>query len=201
MIDSQIPPATEPIANLPSLLLRQKLARLFTGKLARASGLMFVATVGGGLLGYVFQVLMGRMLSVADYGLFIAMMALLVLVAVPLSTLTMLVSRRASEYRAKQQPEKVAAIFWWVNRLVLWSALALLLLALPFSAYIRDYAHLDSLVPVWVFLLVAVAMLFGPVNIAFLQAQQNFRWIAFVSVGLHGFKILFCVILVFAGFT
>lgn len=197
MIDLQTSP-TKKTTNMSSLL-PQQLARIFTGKLTKASGLMFVATIGGGLLGYVFQILMGRMLSVADYGLFIAMMALLVVVAVPLSTLTMLVSRRASEYRAKQQPEKTAAMFWWVNGRVLSSALIVLLLTLPFSSFLRDYAHLETLTSIWIFLLVAVAMLFGPVNIAFLQAQQNFRWIAFASVGLHGFKILFCVVLVFAG--
>lgn len=184
---------------MPPMSLRQKVTRQFTGKLAKASGLMFVATVGGGLLGYVFQILMGRMLSVVDYGLFTALMALLILVSVPLSTLTMLVSRRVSEYRARQQLAEVAAIFRWVNTTVLWCAAALLLTTLPLSSDIQGYAKLDSLIPVWVSLLAAAAMLFGPVNIAFLQALQKFRFIAFATVGLHAFRILFCVAFVFAG--
>ena len=192
-------PLVEETETMPPMSLRQKVARQFTGKLAKASGLMFVATVGGGLLGYVFQILMGRMLSVVDYGLFIAMMALLILVSVPLSTLTMLVSRRVSEYRAKQQQAQVVAIFRWVNRTVFWCAFALLLMILPLSSYIKEYAQLDSLAPVWIFLLAGAAMLFAPVNIAFLQALQKFRFIAFASIGLHAFRILFCVALVFAG--
>lgn len=195
-----IDPYINPSSNAQSMTLRQKLTQLFVGKLAKASGLMFIATVGGGLLGYVFQILMGRMLSVADYGLFIAMIALLAVVSVPISTVSMLVSRRASEYRAKQEPEKIAAMFWWVNGRVLRSALIMVLLVLPFSSYLKDYAHLESLAPILVLLLVAVAMLFLPLNIAFLQAQQNFLWIAFANVGIHGFKILFCVAFVFAGF-
>jgi len=143
---------------------------------------------------------MGRMLGVADYGLFIAMVALLAIVSVPISTVAMLASRRASEYRAKQQPERMAVMFWWVNGRVLWSALTMILLVLPFLSYLKDYAHLGSLAPILVLLLVAVAMLFLPLNIAFLQAQQNFLWIAFANVGIHGFKIFFCVAFVFAGF-
>jgi O-antigen/teichoic acid export membrane protein len=182
------------------LALHRRLANLFSGKLARASSLMFIATIGGGILGYVFQVLMGRMLSVSDYGVFVTLMALLAVAGVPLGTLSMVVSRRASEYRAKNQPERVAAMFWWINQRVLWIALAVVLCALPFTPFLRDYAQLESLVSAWIFLLLTFTMLFGPVNNAFLQAQQNFRWLAIAGVAGHGFKLLFCVALVYAGF-
>lgn len=171
------------------------------GKLARASGLMLVSFVGGGILGYVFQILMGRMLSVPDYGLFITLMALLQMVGVPLGTLSMVVSRRASDYLAKGQHVQIAAMFRWVNRRVLWIALAVVLCALPFTLWMRDYLHLASLVPVWLFLLIAFTSLFVPINTAFLQAQQNFLWFAASIVGAHGLKIVFCGALVYAGFN
>ncbi len=179
---------------------RHHLSKLLTDKLAKASGLMFVSTIGGGILGYAFQILMGRLLSVSDYGLFIILMALLMVTGVPLGTLSMVVSRRASKYRAKNQPERVAAMFWWVNRRVLWIALTVVLCALPFTPFLRDYMRLESLVPAWIFLFMVFASLFVPVNTAFLQAQQNFRWIAIYIVAAPGFKIVFCVALVFAGF-
>lgn len=173
---------------------------LFTSKLAKASGLMFASTVVGGALGYVFQVLMGRLLSIAEYGLFVTLMALFAVIGVPLSTLSMVVARKASEYRAKKQPERIAAMFWWVNKRVLWTGVAVILCVLPFAPIVRDYFRLDSLIPVWIFLLMAFAVLFGPVNSALLQAQQNFRWLAVYSVAGHGFRIFFCVALVLAGF-
>lgn len=194
---SPAPTGPPPGTPLPS---RHHLGRLLTGKLAKASGLMFISTIGGGVLGYVFQVLMGRLLSVADYGLFVTLIALLVVVGIPLGTLSMVVSRRASDYRAKNQPERIAAMFWWINQRVLWIALTAVLCALPFTPFLRDYAHLESLVPAWIFLLLTFTVLFGPVNIAFLQAQQNFRWLAINGLAVHGFKVFFCVALVYAGF-
>lgn len=175
-------------------------AGLVTSKLARASSLMFVATIAGGVLGYVFQVLMGRLLSIADYGLFVTLMALFAVIGVPLGALNMVVARKASEYRAKNQPERLAAMFWWVNKRVFWTGAVVILCASPFVAVMRDYFRLDSIVPVWIFLLMVFAALFGPVNSAFLQALQGFRWLAANGVTGHGFKIIFCVALVFAGF-
>jgi O-antigen/teichoic acid export membrane protein len=143
---------------------------------------------------------MGRLLSVSDYGLFIILMALLMVTAVPLGTLSMVVSRQASKYWAKNQPEQVAAMFWWVNRRVLWVALTLALCALPFTPFLRDYVRLESLVPTWIFLFMVFASLFVTVNTSFLQAQQNFRWFAVYIVAAPGFKMVFCAALVFAGF-
>lgn len=178
---------------------RRLLTSLLTGKLARASGLMFISIVGGGILGYVFQILMGRMLSVSDYGLFITLMALLQVVSVPLITLSMVVSRQASDYLAQNRFGRLANMFWWVSSRVLWAALAVVLCALPFTSQIMDYFHLESLYQVWIFLLIIFTAFFSPINMAFLQAQQNFRWLAISVVGAHGFKILFCGTLVYAG--
>ena len=182
------------------LALHRRLSNLFSGKLARASSLLFLTSIGAGILGYVFQVLMGQMLSVSDYGLFATLMALLMVAGVPLSTLSMVLSRRASGYWAKNQPARIAAMFWWTNQRVLWIALAMLMCALPFTPFLRDYAQLESLVPAWIFLLLSFMVMFGPVNSAFLQAQQNFRWLAIAGLTSQGLKLLFCVALVFAGF-
>lgn len=175
-------------------------ARIFTSKLARASGLMFVSTLAGGVLGYAFQVFMGRMLSIADYGLFVTFMALLAVIGVPFSALSMIVTRKASAYRAKNQPERIAGIFWWVNKRLLWAAIVVTLCALPFSPLMRDYFRLDSLVPIWIFLFIIFFLFFSTVNPAILQAQQNFRWLAASGMASPSFRIIFCVVLVFVGF-
>lgn len=181
-------------------LSRRYLAELLAGRLVKASALTFVATIGGGILGYVFQILLGRMLSVTDYGLFVTLIAVLAVVGVPLGTLSMVVSRRASEYRATNQPERIAAMFWWINQRVFWIALAAILCSAPFTPWLQNYFHLASLSTLWIFLFIIFTILFGPINIAFLQAQQNFRWIAINGLTVHGFKMLFCTALLLIGF-
>lgn len=175
------------------------ISSLLTGKLARASGLMFISIMAAGILGYVFQIIMGRMLSITEYGLFITLMALLQIISVPLSTVNMVVSRQASEYFAKNQIGRIAEMFWWITQRVLLFGLAAMLCTLPFIPWLRDYFRLESIVPVWTFLFVAFTFLFAPINVAFLQAQQNFRWLALNFLGTHSFKILFCGLLVYAG--
>jgi O-antigen/teichoic acid export membrane protein len=94
-------PATHESEQQTGLPLHRRVVQLFYGKLASASAWLFVGGIVGGLLGYVFQVLMGRMLSTQEYGLFNAMMAFFIVLGAPLGTLMMVVSRKISEYRAR----------------------------------------------------------------------------------------------------
>lgn len=94
-----------------ALLLHRRMVQLFYRKLVRASAWLFV----GGILGYVFPVLMGRMLSTQEYGLFNAMVAILTVVAAPSSNFSMVVSRKVSEYRAKQVSGRITHFYFSIN--------------------------------------------------------------------------------------
>src|SRR4051812_45659732 len=93
------------------MTLRRRLGDVLYSKLARASALLFTSTIAGGVLGYVFQVMMGRMLPTADYGLFSAIMALFMVLVTPLGALMLVISRKVSEYRALQDPGSVTHFY------------------------------------------------------------------------------------------
>ena len=73
--------------------MRHQVKQLFLSKLVRASGWLFTGGVAGGILGCLFQIIMGRMLSVSEYGIFSALMAALVVIGVPMLTLSMIITR------------------------------------------------------------------------------------------------------------
>lgn len=185
---------------LTHLSFRGCLTRLLSDQLIRASSVMFLSTVGGGVLGYVFQVLMGRMLSVEDYGVYITLMAMVTVIGVPLSTLSMLVTRRISAYRATNELIDAAGMYWWVNQKVLWTMLGFVFCILPFAPWLGDYFHLENSIPILLLLSLVFAMAFAPVNVAYLQALQKFNWLAANALASHIFKIGLCAILISAGF-
>ena len=92
--------------------MRRQVKQLFLGKLARASSWLVVGGVAGGILGYLFQIIMGRMLSVSEYGIFSALMAMIVVIGAPMTTLSMIISRRVSTYRSEQDNGKLGYLFY-----------------------------------------------------------------------------------------
>jgi len=160
---------------------------------------MFAGTVGAGILGYVFQVLMGRMLSTADYGLFNALMALFAVFSAPLATLLMIVARKVSEYRARNDYGSIRQFYFSIT---LWTTLVsalilgVTLLAAPdLQAYLKSPAQ----GPIYLFAALLFFSFFPILNDGFLQGLQSFSWLS-ASTALRTFlRIVFCAGLIMSG--
>ena len=145
---------------------------------------MFAGTMTTGVLGYVYQVLMGRMLTTHEYGLFSALMALFAVCSAPLATLLLVIARRVSEYRARQDPGSIRHFFHRIGlqtTVVAGFAVALCLLLAPqLQAYLKapGIAAIYLLGPLLFFSVLTV------VNDGFLQGLQSFNWLA-ASSGLR----------------
>jgi O-antigen/teichoic acid export membrane protein len=180
--------------------LYRRVFGLFYSKLARASAWLFVGSIAGGILGYVFQVLMGRMLSTHEYGLFSAVMALFAVFSAPLGTLMMVISRKVSEYRAKEDGGSISHFYYSINART--AVIGAGILAVCFASAPQVQSYLKASNVDIVYLLGALLFLSFPpiVNNAFLQGMQSFSWLsASTSLGVL-LKIVFSVALVWLGY-
>jgi O-antigen/teichoic acid export membrane protein len=183
-----------------NLTLHRKVIDSFFNKLAHASAWMFLGTVMGGTLGYVFQVLMGRMLSTQEYGLFSAMMALYAVLAAPLGTLVMVISRKVSEYRAKQDTGSITHFYFSVNVKSAVVGGLVLGVGVFFVPHIQSYLKAPDAIPVYLFGTLLFFTFFPIINNAFLQGLQNFTWLASTTSLGFVLKIIFSGALVWLGF-
>jgi len=169
-------------------------------KLAKASGWLFAGGITGGILGYVFQIIMGRMLTVEEYGLFTALMALMMVTGAPLGTLTMVVSRKVSAYRVNQRKGDLTHLFYTINLKALLVVLALLLLALFFIESVQFFLKVESREHLYLLTVLIVISFPQAINNAYLQGMQYFKWLS--ASGALGvlFKIISAVLLIWLGF-
>lgn len=182
-----------------TLPFHRRITDLFFSKLARASAWLFVGGIAGGILGYVFQVLMGRMLSTKEYGLFGAIMALYMVLSAPLGTLMMVISRKVSEYRAKQDVGSIAHFYYSMNIRTALVGGVFLGIYLLISPQIQSYLKASSAAPVYL-LGVLLLVTFPPViNNAFLQGFQRFAWFSASNLLNVLLKIACSVLLISLG--
>jgi len=178
----------------------QRLQQLLFSKLAKASGWLFAGGITGGILGYVFHIIMGRMLTVEEYGLFTALMALMMVTGAPLGTLTMVVSRKVSAYRVNQKTGDLTHLFYTINLKALLVVLALLLLALFFIETVQFFLKVESREHLYLLAVLIVISFPQSINNAYLQGMQYFKWLS--ASGALGvlFKIISAVLLIWMGF-
>ena len=183
-----------------ALPLHRRMVQLFYGKLASASAWLLVGGIAGGLLGYVFQVLMGRMLSTEEYGLFNAMMALFVVLGAPLGTLMMVISRKISEYRTRQDSGSITHLYYSISIRTAIVVAFILGVYLFFAPQIQFYLKAPNIIPVYL-LGVLLFLTFLPfINNAFLQGLQRFIWLSATGSVTVLLKIIFSAVLVWLGY-
>jgi O-antigen/teichoic acid export membrane protein len=180
--------------------LKQQIQQLFFGKLAKASSFLFAGIVVTGLLGYIFQIIMGRMLSVVEYGTFTALMAVIMLIGAPLKTLSMLVSREVSAYRQNQNISALTSIFYIVNSRIFLFSIFITIISLFFIQPLQNLLSIDKYIDFFLFISIILIAIPYAVIVAFLQGLQYFKWLSIAGVLAILLKILVAVILIFLGF-
>lgn len=179
---------------------KRYLSELLFNKLSRASAWMFIGSIAGGLLGYVFQLIMGRMLSTQEYGLFSAAMALFAVLATPLSTLVMVVSRKVSEYRAKLDFGSITHLYYFINWRSVLVGLTLTAASYFIAPQVQAYLKAPEILPVYLVEVLLLISLLPVINNAFLQGLQRFAWLSASNFLVFPFKIFFSAILVWFGY-
>jgi O-antigen/teichoic acid export membrane protein len=179
--------------------VRHQVKQLFLGKLARASSWLFVGGVAGGILGYLFQIIMGRMLSVSEYGIFSALMAMIVVIGAPMTTLSMIISRRVSTYRSEQDNGKLGYLFYWINRKLLLIAVVLVVLVVFNIKPLQNFLLIEKNAHLYLLLIILLIAFPQAVNNAYLQGLQYFKWLSVSGVLATLLKIIIAVILIYFG--
>src|SRR5258706_16150340 len=116
--------------------------------LLKNSTIVIVGVVVSNILAYVFHFIAGRMLGPEDYGVFGALMALFLLVALPAGALASAVTKFTSRYTTEQQPGKIEQLRKKVQKGVLIFATVMLLIIILFSQSIAGYLKIASRIPV-----------------------------------------------------
>ena len=179
---------------------KRQLNRLGANRLLRMGMWLTLANVLTGLLGYAYQVLMGRMLTPGAFALFSAIMALSMFLSSPLGAMFMVVSRRVSTLRARGNLHVLRNLYWRTHGAIALAGLGLLVLLYFLAESAQIYLKSPTIAPVWIFagFVLLNAMLL--ISNAFFQGMQRFRWLGGLGVLGVALKIFFSVLLIALGF-
>lgn len=162
-------------------------------------GLTIANVIGGGL-GYVYQILMGRLLTPADFGLLSTIVASYLLLTSPLSGAFMIVSRRVSSLSAIHQWSALSNFYRNSLKTLIMIVAPISLMIILCLPLMQNFFQTSSEWVVWIFALMVLLAPILVVNDGAFQGLQKFRWMAAFNVGGISLKITLSVLLVYVGF-
>ncbi len=173
--------------------------RFFQSKLIIGSLVMAGGTLVGGVGGYIYHLLMGRMLGPTDYGILTSLISLIYLLGIPLGVLNLVVVKFVSGFKGKKDFDSIVSFFRLVNRKVLIFSLLFLLLLLLLTPLMSVFLHLSSFLPVLLVLAFFLTSAFLMINRSFLQGLLKFGYFSSSSILESVLKLVFAFFLVLAG--
>ncbi len=170
------------------------------GSLFTVSALSFVAFMVSNVANYGTQVCLGRLLGPQAYGAYNALTAILMLLALPISALAYIFTRTVAQYHVRQQPQWIRYYYHQSFARLLMLGLSLCLLVFFAQAWLNDFLHIHhTRAAVWLGP-ATFAALFFPLNLAFIQGLQNFRWVTLLSAFAGPARFMCSVLIVWLGF-
>ncbi len=154
-------------------------------EIVKNGSILFVCTMAGNLANYSFQFLMGRTLSIEDFGAMNALLSVMMSLTLPTGAIMFVIAKYASTYVARGEKEKIGSLYRKALGGTSMLAFAITLVFVISSGLLGGYLRIDDRVSV----LILAAGIFGAfvltVNLGLLQGMQRFYYLG-AGLGLGG---------------
>ncbi len=177
----------------------KKISRQLFGNLVlKGSFLVLASSVLANLGAYLFHLFCGRLLGPADYGVLESLIALAYFLSIPLTVLTLLVTKFVSQNN--QRKEKVVSFLKIMSIFLAKAGLGILAAFLLLFPFLRQLVKIDSFGLFFGVGLISYLGIFSAVLTASLQGLMEFFRLGIMNVFGSWTKLLLAVVLVLFGF-
>ena len=180
--------------------MRKRVKKIVTHPLISGSSIVFIGSLIVNIFNYVFNLTMGRLLSIEEYGLLASLTAFISIIAIFQTSLIQLFAKFSAAYTAQDNVQLKKALFKNGLKISLGIGLSFFVLLIisiyPFSKFL----HVNSyLILVLVFLSSAI-LIFNSLPLGILQGELRFISVSALNIIGVVCRILFGVSLVLLGF-
>ncbi|MCX6795890.1 MAG: oligosaccharide flippase family protein, partial [Candidatus Falkowbacteria bacterium] len=161
------------------------------------SFILITGNLLAGLLGYVFHLIISRLLSVSEYGELQSLVSLISILAVPSAAISYFTIKHSAAYYAKNDYLGNFAFYKWLRTKIYKIILGLTLLFLASMPLLRAYLHLNNyynLIFTW---LIVIIGLFISLKTGILSGWQDFKKLSLNSALNAIFKLLIGITMVY----
>lgn len=158
-----------------------------------------IVNVAGGILGYAFQSIMGRLLLPVEYGQLTTIVSLGVFLGSPVAALIMMTARTVADDGARGRYTDLLHKYFALLKKVGCIAFVFILISILLIHDVETPLNLQNSTPLYLFLIYLFFWLLCSINFAYFQGLSEFSGLAFLELFGIALKILFSSFFVYLG--
>lgn len=151
----------------------------------RNASIIFVCTMAGNVANYFFQFIMGRSLSLEDFGTMNALLSLITGITLPASAVMIVLAKYASTYTVTGEHDGLSALYKMALKRISLMAVVVSAVFIIISGPVRTYLRIDDISALMILPIGIFGSFIMTVNLGMLQGLQRFYYFG-AGLGLGG---------------
>lgn len=169
-------------------------------KLASNSAIFIAGMMVGNIANWLFNLIMGRMLGPANYGVIVALTSLLLIITVPATSIQTVAMKFTTTFGSANNFPAINFLWRYLTKKVFWLGLAIFLITVAASKPIANFLQIPSYLPVIILSLVFLLIFLTPISRGILQGLQRFLPLS-INLSIEALiKLGVAILLVYLGF-
>ena len=181
--------------------MTERIKSLIKHPVVAGSSVIFLGSFGANFINYLFNLFMGRVLSVDDYGLLTSLNSLFILVGIFSVSFGSVVTKFSAKYYSSGDIPSAAVLVRHTGKFVLIFSSALTLILLMLTPQIAAFLHITNYVYIDLILGALFFSLILSIPAGFIQGRLQFLLLSFVTIIQPALKIVIALVLLFLGFS
>lgn len=162
--------------------MRNKIINIIRHPLILGSTIVFAGSFAANIFLYLFNLIMGRLLSVSDYGLLTTLISLVTLFGIIPVSFTGIFAKFAARYKANKDNEGYLSLLFNGGKFILILSGAIFIILMLFLPLIASFLHVsNALLLILVFLLIVVSIL-SALTVGALQGEMRFLSLSILNM-------------------
>lgn len=165
--------------------------RLLNSRIFMSSALISAASVAGGLINFLFNIIVGRILGQNDFGILYPLTSMFMILSLPAIALQYVISKDVSVMISRKDWRKLKKFLFEVIRIILIFEVVLVTVLLLLMPTLREFFHIDnSKAFLLTYLLIPLAVLVIPF-VSMVQSRERFG--VYIIYFMAGIVVKFAV--------
>jgi len=163
--------------------------------------IVFLGSTITNFINLLYQLLIAHNLNAADFAAFNSLLSIFMLISSPIGTFQAVIAKYSSEFRARNELEKVHTLLFVVMKNALICGLVSFLILYFLSPIILDRLKINSSYSGLILAILVAASFILPVLSGGLQGAESFKWFSFVQIISGIAKLLLTALFLYLGFS
>lgn len=165
----------------------------------KGSLVLFFLMMSANVCNYLFQIIVGNMMTVEDYGIVNTVLGIVGILTIPTTIIAMICARYIALYAATENEKGIASVLYLLLRFVVLVGILLLLIGFLTIKSITNLFGLNSICYVAGALFITIINLFFAITSGTLQGLKKFFPYGIQTILMAGGKLVFSIALLLIG--